>query len=261
MGVAVRARLARRLGGGAGGGGRPRTPCSARREMLVLVVPEPAASAASAGAGAGPGAAAAACRRAGLPQHDEGVRLDADDEARDEVEDARRGARGGAGVEVERHVEQTLERLEQQGGRVRELIEEEAERRGQDRRALGYAQRHLRGRPPPRLLLPRARLEDRRLEHLLHARVAEGGDALLVGEELQHQWDPQVGRRQVGKQQLGVTRRQRRAHVARLGLQRGGHLRERLAFGINRTLHVHQCLRLDGQHVILGLKLQARPAE
>ena len=112
------------------------------------------------------------------------MRLDAHDEARDKVEDARGLSAARAGIEIERHVEQSLERIEEQRGGVRQLVEQEPERCGKHARALVGGERHARGRHAARLFLPRAGLEEGGLEHLLHTSMREGRQALLVGEEL-----------------------------------------------------------------------------
>ena len=60
----------------------------------------------------------------------------------------------------------------------------------------GHLVRHV---PLRRVVLPRAWLKHGRLEHLLHPWRAEGGEALLVREELEEERDPQVRDRQVGE--------------------------------------------------------------
>ena len=75
-----------------------------------------------------------------------------------------------------------------------QLVEQKAERCCEHCAAIRRAYGHLRRAWAAGALLPRARLEECRLNHLLYARRPQSVEPLLVGEELQQQRDPDVGK-------------------------------------------------------------------
>ena len=182
---------------------------------------------------------------ASVPEQQQRVRLDAYDEPYHEEEDLRRGARVRACVHVERDVEQPLKRVEEQQRRVHELVEEEAKGRRKQQLALLGRWRYDGGHWSAASLEPRPRLEEGRFQHFLYLRRGEGVHPLLVGEELEQEGDAQVGGGQVGQEQLRLARRKRRPFL--------GRSRPRPALHGRARLHLEQRVRIDSEHIVLGL--------
>ena len=156
-------------------------------------------------------------------------RLDAASEP-DGVQDGRGRARLDVttSIEVECVLDDGDDRGDRGGGRVRELIEEQARGRREHRAIHGG---HRRRRHLGHVGMPLAGLVQRRIEHLLQLGLCEGRSAHGVGEEPKQQRHAQIGSEQ------------RLKHVL--------HIR-----GAQHPPEIRQVAEV--QHVILGVDLGAR---